>query len=78
MSRRHAKARPCPNATKTAYPTKVAADAGLAAILADPQPWREKKPARSYLCRCQHWHLTSRPLRAVTYIDADGQGRTTG
>lgn len=61
MSRRHAKAHPCPTSTKIPYPDQDAADAALNRILrSDRAPYREKEPVRSYRCSCGAWHLTSR------------------
>lgn len=60
MSRRFASAHPCPTATKTRYPDRIAADLALARIVAEADPLRPKKPVRSYRCPCGAWHLTSR------------------
>ena len=59
MSRRRAKARPCPTATKTAWGTEADAEEALAAILEQGDAWREKLPCRVYRCECGAWHLTS-------------------
>ena len=61
MSRRRAKARPCPTATKTAWGTEADAEDALASILEQGDAWREKLPCRVYRCECGAWHLTSVP-----------------
>ena len=61
MSRRRAKARPCPTATKTGWGTEADAEEALAVILEQRDAWREKLPCRAYLCPCGKWHLTSVP-----------------
>ena len=50
MSRRRAKARPCPTATKTGWGTEADAEEALAAILEQSDAWREKLPCRVYRC----------------------------
>lgn len=61
MSRRRAKAHPCPTATKTGWGTEADAEDALASILEQGDAWREKLPCRAYLCPCGKWHLTSVP-----------------
>ena len=61
MSRRRAKAHPCPTATKTGWGTQALAEEALAVILEQPDEWREKLPCRAYRCPCGRWHLTSAP-----------------
>ena len=66
MSKRHR--RPCPTATKSAFPDRIAADLALAVIRAEHEraPMTEKTPIRSYRCPCGKWHLTS---LALAYSD---------
>lgn len=67
MSRRHAKAHPCPTATKTAFGTKESADEALAYVQTfPPAELGGKMPVRSYLCKCGAWHLTS---SAIPYTE---------
>ncbi|AWY06540.1 hypothetical protein HOT45_gp38 [Gordonia phage Trine] len=54
---------PCPRKGKRKFATEADAERTLHNI------WRNGwhrgpgyMPCRSYLCRCGHWHLTSRPL----------------
>lgn len=47
-----------PCAKKTRYRTKADADAEIDRIAKEPP--RDKKPVRSYLCKCGVWHITSR------------------
>lgn len=70
MSKRHR--RVCPNATKTAFPDRIAADLALATIRAEYKraPVAEKMPVRSYQCPCGRWHLTS---QAKAYADQDAR-----
>lgn len=61
---------PCPSKGKRKFKTRREAEASLTTI------WRHGSrngpgplPCRSYLCRCGHWHLTSKPrdyLRALS------------
>ena len=59
MSRRYAKAHPCPTAAKTGWGTQDLAEEALAVILEQRDAWREKLPCRVYRCECGAWHLTS-------------------
>lgn len=60
MSARHRKAHPCPTATKTAFPDRVAAELALATIRAEygRAPISDTIPKRAYRCECGKWHLT--------------------
>lgn len=67
MSRRFAKAHPCPTATKSSWPDQASADAALAYLATQPAAeFDGVKPARSYRCECGSWHLTS---SRISYAD---------
>lgn len=60
---------PCPSKGKRKFKTRREAEASLTTI------WRHGSrngpgplPCRSYLCRCGHWHLTS---KARDYLSAE-------
>lgn len=60
MSRRFAKAHPCPTATKTRWPDEATAEAALAYLSQQPPLSLDGPvPRRSYQCACGGWHLTS-------------------
>lgn len=60
MSRRHAKAHPCPTATKTPFGDQAAAETALAYLATvPPRELDGPRPVRSYRCACGAWHLTS-------------------
>lgn len=63
MSRRRQKARPCPTATKHAYPDRIAAELDMHRIVAAHETTREQLPVRAYRCECARWHLTHKPIR---------------
>lgn len=67
MSKRFAKAHPCPTATKSAFPDQAAAEAALR-YLADlpPRELDGPRPVRAYRCECGAWHLTS---SQIAYAD---------
>ncbi len=54
---------PCPTPTKRAFPTKLAAHARLANILANPQT--QVLPNRVYECECGAFHLAHVSARAI-------------
>lgn len=50
----------CPN-VKTHFPDKERAEAALARIMRDPDPWRDHNPSRVIVCdHCDDYVLTSR------------------
>ena len=60
---------PCPSKGKRKFKTRREAEASLTTI------WRHGSrngpgplPCRAYLCRCGHWHLTS---KARDYLSAE-------
>lgn len=62
MSKRHR--RICPNATKTAFPDRAAAEVALVNIREayGRNPVANSVPVRSYQCTCGRWHLTSQAM----------------
>lgn len=63
MSRRFAKAHPCPTATKTSFPDKTTADDAIVYLRTfPPRELDGAMPCRSYHCACGSWHLTSQAL----------------
>lgn len=60
MSRRHAKAHPCPTATKSGWPDQASAEEALAYLRSQPPLSLDgPRPVRTYRCECGQWHLTS-------------------
>lgn len=60
---------PCPSKGKRRFLTEEAAEASLSTIWKYGSRGGGPLPCRSYLCRCGHWHLTSKPrdyLRALS------------
>jgi len=72
VSKRYAKAHPCPTATKDPYPDEIAAKLALDRIRSGDDPRRDKLPTRVYPCTCGAWHLTS---SRVPYADRPTVGR---
>lgn len=60
MSRRYAKAHPCPTPLKEPFGTEAAALEKVVRINAEIGNVREKLPMRAYRCACGAWHMTSR------------------
>ena len=63
MSRRFAKAHPCPTATKSSFPDQASADEAIAYLQAQPPRSVDGPvPVRAYRCECGSFHLTSQRL----------------
>lgn len=76
MSRRFAKAHPCPTATKTPFPDEESADEAIRYVgTFPPRELDGPMPRRSYRCACGAWHLTS---SEIAYSDRLTAGAREG